>query len=308
MLRWPSRAAGGARGRGARGASRFIRSTRRPVAWRPSSERMRATPLPDHERHSATELGMGSAARNGGPGGQPRGPGAGRGAARQRLFGAGSPPDRSPVDAVLYDTAAVSDGAEGPARVAELADHGVISIAVAGGRITPPRRRTVADGPALLCRSRRCAPLGGAQAERALCAAGLESTRLSATGDRLRAAVTGSVRGLGVPSPHARWLVLTGSPRAPAREPPETAIARDRGESGVALRRAVGDRLRERQVVALLRVPDGEEFFMPSLRRDPLRARSTPRSWLWGRWRRTARRKWSASASWSHAQRARWGR
>ena len=32
---------------------------------------------------------MGSAARNSGPGGQPRGPGAGRGAARQRLLGGG---------------------------------------------------------------------------------------------------------------------------------------------------------------------------------------------------------------------------
>ena len=40
----------------------------------------------DRERHSAPELGMGSASRTR-PRGQPRGPGAGRGAARQRLLG-----------------------------------------------------------------------------------------------------------------------------------------------------------------------------------------------------------------------------
>ena len=177
---------------------------------------------------------------------------------------AGSPPDRSAVDAVLYDTAAVPDRAEVADAVAELADDGVISIAVAGGSVTPPRTvpAPVRIAQLLLSPIQTVRALGGARrAERALRAAGLESTRL-ATGDRSRSRYGlgpgGWVRRLRTPV----GFVLTGSRGPQPASLLETAIARAEESVGVALRRLSVTVFESGKVVASLRAPDGEEFFM----------------------------------------------
>ena len=168
------------------------------------------------------------------------------------------------VDAVLYDTTGVPGHSELTDAVAELSEGGVVSIAVAGGRVTPPRAvpTVLRMGQLLLSPLQTASALAEARkARRALKDVGLESTRI-ATGDRSR-----SRYGLG----RGGWLrrlrtpvgfVLTGTrgPRAPSLL--DTAIDRARESAGLPLERLSTTVFESGRVMVCLRAPDGESFFM----------------------------------------------
>ena len=100
----------------------------------------------------------------------------------------GPRPGNGGVDAVLYDTEGLPDDGEVVRSVAGLADGGVVSIAVAGGRVAPPKAvpAPLRAAQLLLQPIQTVRALAGARrAERSLEGAGLHSTRL-ATGDRSR--------------------------------------------------------------------------------------------------------------------------
>ena len=140
----------------------------------------------------------------------------------------------------------------------------MVSIAVAGGRVAPPRAvpTVLRMGQLLLSPLQTASALAEARkARRALKDVGLESTRI-ATGDRSR-----SRYGLG----RGGWLrrlrtpvgfVLTGSrgPRAPSLL--DTAIDRAREAAGMPLERLSTTVFESGRVMVCLRAPDGESFFM----------------------------------------------
>ena len=172
------------------------------------------------------------------------------------------------VDAVLYDTTGVPDHSELTDAVAGLAEDGVVSIAVAGGRVTPPRAvpTVLRIGQLLLSPLQTARALAAArQARRALEDVGLESTRI-ATGDRSR-----SRYGLG----RGGWLrrlrtpvgfVLTGTrgPRAPSLL--DTAIDRAREAAGVPLERLSTTVFESGRVMVCLRGSDGEALLHEACR------------------------------------------
>jgi hypothetical protein len=173
-------------------------------------------------------------------------------------------PNGAGVDAVLYDTEEVPGPAEVAGAAAELADGGVVSIAVAGGRVAPPRPVPAVVRVAQLVVSPLAtlrALAGARRAERALRQAGLASTRL-ATGDRSRSRYGlgrgGWVRRLRTPV----GFVLTGSRGPQPASLLESAIARAQGEAGLELRRLSTTVFESGKVVVLLRARSGEEFFM----------------------------------------------
>jgi hypothetical protein len=168
------------------------------------------------------------------------------------------------VDAVLFDTTGVPDHADLADAVAELAEGGVVSIAVAGGRVAPPRAvpTVLRVAQLLLSPIETVRALASARkARRALSEVGLDSTRI-ATGDRSR-----SRYGLG----RGGWLrrlrtpvgfVLTGS-RGPT--PPsliDTAIERAREAAGMALEPVSTTVFESGRVVVYLTGSNGESFFM----------------------------------------------
>ncbi len=168
------------------------------------------------------------------------------------------------VDAILYDTTGVPGHSDLADAVAELTEGGVVSIAVAGGRVAPPRAvpTVLRIGQLLLSPLQTARALVSARkARRALADVGLDSTRI-ATGDRSR-----SRYGLG----RGGWLrrlrtpvgfVLTGS-RGPT--PPsliDTAIERAGEAAGTDLERASTTVFESGRVVVCLRGSEGESFFM----------------------------------------------
>ena len=168
------------------------------------------------------------------------------------------------VDAILYDTTGVPGHSDLADAVAELTEGGVVSIAVAGGRVTPPRAvpTVLRMAQLLLSPFETARALASARkARRALAEVGLDSTRI-ATGDRSR-----SRYGLG----RGGWLrrlrtpvgfVLTGS-RGPT--PPsliDMAIERAAEAAGTTLERASTTVFESGRVVVCLRGSAGESFFM----------------------------------------------
>jgi hypothetical protein len=168
------------------------------------------------------------------------------------------------VDVVLFDTEDVPGTDDLKSAVAELKEGGVISIAVAGGRVEPPRAVPTVVRVLQLMMSpiETVRALAGARkADRALRELGLESTRM-ATGDRSR-----SRYGLGSGGWFRRLrtpvgFVLTAS-RGPA--PPsllQAAIERAQDAAGVKLRPVCTNVFESGKVVVDLRGSGGEEFFM----------------------------------------------
>jgi hypothetical protein len=170
----------------------------------------------------------------------------------------------APLDAVLYDTPDTPGPDELSGSIAELSSGGIVSVAVAGGSATPPRAvptplrvLQLAASPLATLRARAAAR----RVERALHAAGLESTRLP-TGDRSRSRYGlgpgGWVRRLRTPVGY----VLTGS-RGPRPDSLlDIAVARAEESAGMPLRRLSTTVFESAKVVICLRGPDGEEFFM----------------------------------------------
>ncbi|MBN1529704.1 MAG: phosphotransferase [Thermoleophilaceae bacterium] len=168
------------------------------------------------------------------------------------------------VDAVLFDTEDLPDAEDLRSAMDELREGGVISIAVAGGRVEPPSAvpTVVRIAQLLLSPIETARALAGARKTgRALRELGLESKRM-ATGDRSRSRYGlgrgGWVRRLRTPV----GFVLTGS-RGPT--PPsllQTAIERAQGAAGVSLEPVCTNVFESGKVVVDLRGPGGEEFFM----------------------------------------------
>jgi Phosphotransferase enzyme family len=168
------------------------------------------------------------------------------------------------VDAVLFDTEDVPGPEDLRSAVDELAEGGVISIAVAGGRVEPPRAvpTVVRVLQLLLSPIDTVRALAGARkADKALRDLGLESTRM-ATGDRSRSRYGlgrgGWVRRLRTPV----GFVLTGS-RGP--QPPsllQAAVDRAQKAAGVELQCLSTNVFESGKVVVDLRGPGDEEFFM----------------------------------------------
>jgi len=171
--------------------------------------------------------------------------------------------DGAPVDAVLFDTDGVPEPAEVQRAVAALADGGVVSIAVAGGRPEPP-----ASVPAVVRIVQLLASpvetfkaLGDARrAERALRGAGLTSRRI-ATGDRSRRYGLGRggwLRRLRTPT----GFVLTGSRGPSPASLLETAMARAGESVGVGLERRSTTVFESGKVMMAVRSDDGQDLFM----------------------------------------------
>ena len=168
------------------------------------------------------------------------------------------------VDAVLFDTEELPGSDDLRSAVDELAEGGVISIAVAGGRVEPPRAvpTVIRVLQLMLSPIETVRALSGARkADRALRELGLESTRM-ATGDRSRSRYGlgrgGWVRRLRTPV----GFVLTGSrgPRPPSLL--QTAIDRAQDAAGVELECVSTNVFESGKVVVDLRGPGGEDFFM----------------------------------------------
>ena len=168
------------------------------------------------------------------------------------------------VDAVLYDTTSVPDSSDLANAVAELAEGGVVSIAVAGGRVTPPRAvpTVLRVGQLLLSPLQTARALVSARkARRALSEVGLDSTRI-ATGDRSRSRYGlgsgGWVRRLRTPV----GFVLTGSRGPRPASLLDTAIDRAREAAGMPLDCVSTTVFESGRVVVCLRGSTGESFFM----------------------------------------------
>ena len=163
------------------------------------------------------------------------------------------------IDAVLYDTEGVPDADDVGRAVAALGEGGVVSIAVAGGRVAPPKAvpAPLRAAQLLLQPIQTFRALAGArQVERSMKGAGLHSTRL-ATGDRSR-----SRYGLG----RGGWLrrlrtpvgyVLTGSLGPQPASLIQAVLAEAEGTTGVSLHRRSTTVFESGKVVIELQGDDG---------------------------------------------------
>jgi len=168
------------------------------------------------------------------------------------------------IDAVLYDTEGLPDADDVVRAAAELGDGGVVSIAVAGGRVTPPKAvpAPLRAAQLLLQPLETLRALAGARrVERSLKGAGLRSTRL-ATGDRSRSRYGlgrgGWVKRLRTPVGY----VLTGSRGAQPASLLEAVLAEAEASTGVSLHRRSTTVFESGKVVMDLRGNDDREYFM----------------------------------------------
>jgi hypothetical protein len=173
-------------------------------------------------------------------------------------------PPNGPVDAVLFDTDEAPAPEDLRRAASELAEGGVLSIAVAGGSVAPPRpvSALVRIGQLLVSPVATIRALIEARGvERSLRTAGLDSSRI-ATGDRSR-----SRYGLG----RGGWLrrlrtpvgfVLTASRGPRPQSLLEAAISRAEESAGVSLERRSTTVFESGKVVLSLRASDGSERFM----------------------------------------------
>ncbi len=168
------------------------------------------------------------------------------------------------IDAVLYDTEGVPGADDVVRAVAALGEGGVVSIAVAGGRVAPPKAvpAPLRAAQLLLQPIQTVRALVGArEVERSMKGAGLHSTRL-ATGDRSR-----SRYGLG----RGGWIkrmrtpvgyVLTGSRGAQPASLIQAVLAEAAAATGISLHRRSTTVFESGKVVMELRGGDGREYFM----------------------------------------------
>ena len=217
---------------------------------------------------------------------QPRRSRPGRGAARQRLQRAESHAGAHAGTAAWTPCSttppACPDARDLADAVAELAEGGVVSIAVAGGRVTPPRAvptvLRIAAAAALAARDGARARGAPARPSARCEDAGLESTRHR---DRrpLAQPLRARARRLGPPAAHAGRLRAHRQPRAhaaePARRPPSSVLARQRACRSERLSTTVFESGQGRGVPARRRT---ERSSSCASRPGPSGGRSTPRS------------------------------
>ena len=135
------------------------------------------------------------------------------------------------IDAVLYDTEGLPDADDVARAVAELGEGGVVSIAVAGGRVTPPKAVPAADpGGAAAPSAARDPPGPGRGPPRRAVAEGRGAAQ-HATGHRrsLPQPIRTGTRGLAQAPAHAGGLRAHRKPRAAAGQPSPGRAGRGRG-------------------------------------------------------------------------------